>query len=385
MSEFRRNMAKAVVQTVSTEFQREFGPLLKLSEIGLLSGLKESKDSQFLERLGTASSQKANIATYMMRERDAKDPGVSFRTDQQEPRAQEKMFIECGSTIVYFLGQFAEHLSREKSDGMTSAADSTVLTNSFFGLTSLVNLVGRVIPVEGNLDTKYFGFFPFNEEHPGDRHEEIRLESEVIAYNRIRHSISTCDQVVTTCSNFSFVFGPLVGSRANALTKHAIFACPRKQNARFVILLNFEKVIPFFSSPNFVTDSSSHDCYAVLGQPTEPTVAPVMPPPEAWWRLREFGAEAEAVHVIDRVSETDFEKGWFDIADDVRIIISLPTNRQSRSAEKQLGWNDAYKWLVSEMRKVNSASSRVRYEWSGEDVATEFQVVECRVSLAVDG
>jgi hypothetical protein len=119
-------------------------------------------------------------------------------------------------------------------------ANVDVLTNNLFGLTAFPHLVQNVSPVKGNLMTQYFGFFPFAEVAPTTQRGWKR---EIVGYNRLADDIQQCNEVFATCSHFSALAGPLVGSRGNALTKHAI-CTGRTIKCKFSIAFHFEKYIP---------------------------------------------------------------------------------------------------------------------------------------------
>lgn len=101
----------------------------------------------------------------------------------------------------------------------------------------------------------------------------LRMPRQKVA--ALASDVQDADQVFATCSSFSLIAGPLVGSRANALTKRAMYsgveAWDDSDNKRFNLLFHIGKYVPFASLPpgEIQIDEPKPTCSAVFTRPSQ--------------------------------------------------------------------------------------------------------------------
>lgn len=348
-----------------------------LNELGLYLGLRRIRaDSQFLIRTRDASEQKKTLAEYLL---------TDYQDDGWPPQlfgkahSPNQVFFECGSTIDPIVGAFARELDKHSSNDRFHKPDY-VIGNNLFILTALVDLVPNVGIVEGNLRTKYFGILPYADDgrfapDQNKQNSKTKWQNELRRYARMCQIIRDSDVVYATCSQFSLLAGPLVGSRSNAIAKHAMYmgrAEPDESNQEFVLAFHFEKLIPLSmplapKSCDFPGGSrlvptmkpTLDSCRCILGRPNgrQSKLAPKVT--DDWhtkWctrsRDRSFVAyELESAytehmagqHTYFRLSESTLKRSWAECGRNVRILISLPERREAECAD----------WLDGEVKKAN--------------------------------
>jgi hypothetical protein len=187
-----------------------------LYDLHLLEGV-ERASAQFITRLvNEHPKEKANIAECAVEHYHER--GLTSAVDAgSNVNSIPKYFYESGSVIAYIVGKLAQELAQRASNPPRMSA----LTNNLAALTALAGLIEDVRCIKGRFDPKYYALLPFEEEPTlqqlvDETHEFYALVSEV----------RRCDHVFAACSSFSFIYGPIVGTRANALTKRAIFEAP---------------------------------------------------------------------------------------------------------------------------------------------------------------
>lgn len=258
--------------------------------------------------------------------------------------------------MAYVIGEFALNLARPFDGISEPARKAEVLTNNLFGLTALADLAMHVAPITGDLLTKYFGFFPSAEDdqHPSKSGDPVAAWlREIKGYMRLREDIAECNEVIATCSNFSFLAGPLVGSRGNALAKHAIYS-GRTRTAEFAVCVHFEKIIPAHPCAHAMRPPK-FECYCVFNGIPEKTDAPRRDigqtcHAENWHQLwlkrckTATGELFEASSAHRPVLNPGWELGtWLSEAPGMRILVSLPPENQEL----------ALQWLRQECKTVN--------------------------------
>jgi hypothetical protein len=294
------------------------------------------------------------------------------------------LFFESGSTICPVIGEYAMALADPLQGSIVRP--QTVLTNNMFALTALVNLVDSVIPIEGSFRTRYFGFFPFAEKEDAPlldnttRNRQLWTE-EALAYSRLKSAIDQCDVVIATCSNFSFLAGPLVGRRANAITKHAMYVGKNRRH-EFVVMFHFEKIIPIAKDVKGM-QSPKNTCYCVFPIPEKASVrfkgSAINHWHDDWINNRHNHIAAEFSNGVSQlanpkslpsaISDVDFKRSWFDCGEHVRLLISLP--------ERVL--DEARLWLEREIQFANELTSKYGVFYtinSSDDFVSNHHVVE---------
>jgi hypothetical protein len=384
-----RNLVNEIFRAVKKTLAG-FGNM-EARDFGLYTGLEhKSADSQFWERVHTETEQKKALAEYLTR-RDLDDGAFSLcwpgRVEHAE--APKQVFFESGSTICPLIGSYAQILDDTSPDARELQPPETVLTNNMYALTALVNLVKRVVPVQGSFLTKYFGFFPFGEDVPPEKppNECVRLwREEGIAYTRLKNGIGDSDLVYATCSNFSFLAGPLIGGRANAITKNAMYVGKNKEQ-RFVLLFHFEKIIPITKAPAEMSQPKDR-CRCALARPKNLKGMLAKKKVSQWhgrWAAGELHNEADDFSSglesfsppggAGPLSIADFAKPWLELAEGVHIVISLP------STEK-LNYEKAFKWLSEEVQRAEELAQLwqpLRYKLPDEDAVYATGVVDIEV------
>jgi hypothetical protein len=290
---------------------------------GLLTGIHDSPFNQ--ARLAEGTELKQALAGYCLQKVFQADldqfqrPGPN--SDGGESRRQ-RLFFESGTTIAFIIGRLALAIDEarqargraDREHGLPASTPplfpATVETNSFIGQTALAGLVEQMTPLHGHLELKYYGHLPFDDVvntglSPVDR--AARLEEEYASFRNVRAVVGGCDRVFATCSAFSFLFGPLVGSRANCLTKTAMYAGALSGSGngrRFYLCLHYNKIVP--GVRRAVAVGATEPATAVLHRP-ERRCQSVFPLPqraeiEAWAdkRQRSVAGQAAEPYLFDR-------------------------------------------------------------------------------------
>ncbi len=281
----RQTAQSAFFRRLVTDHLCELGPLLVdeilrltneakyakhakgLGDLHLLDGLAPiAEELPFVKRMQVAQGEKADLANYCMEQCGLCEivemfkADIAIRPDCKEHSSFKRIFFESGSTISYVIGKFADRLAEakqsvqpEKLKFEPNLLRNRILTNNLLTLTALAGRAYYIQPIQGRLDAKYFGLFPFFEFEPGSNHKlctkNEQLEEEIKSFASVRDQVHKCHQVFATCSNFSFLAGPLVGSRANALVKRAMHLGKEKwdndSNNKYYLLFHFNKLVPF--------------------------------------------------------------------------------------------------------------------------------------------
>jgi hypothetical protein len=230
--------------------------------LGIYQGVLFGQEvgSKFFRRLEDGPAQKSLLGEYCLKKCGLGRIAEHLGDSKCE---QGRLFFESGSTIAYVIGKFALALSNRRDSYISNmtrtggsgtlasirasapALPASVITNNLIGITALSGLVTDVEPVQGRLDLKYYGFFPFGDDTPADR---ITLHREGLRYQNLADDVNQCSDVFATCSAFSFLLGPLVGSHANCVAKSAMYAGSHRWSPndykRFFLCFNFEKLVP---------------------------------------------------------------------------------------------------------------------------------------------
>ncbi len=220
---------------------------------GLIEGLTTSR--QHDDRFVSGQAEKMAIANYCLTTPVLGSALKNFVASLTEgtvrnPQLRATVFFESGTTISYVAGRLAKFLREETNQGTPRLPmPITVITNNLICITALAKLVESVLPTHGRLEYKYFGFLACEDTVPSDR---INLAREHANYSALVESIKNCQSVFATCSRFSFILGPLVGSRANCLTKCAMYqgasGWSRNEGKEFFLCFHFGKIVPFVSA-----------------------------------------------------------------------------------------------------------------------------------------
>lgn len=343
----------------------------ELRAIGLFEGIEHSTPNpSFLDRLLKHAEGKFAMAKYLML-----NPGPAgstpFRlaeTIYDEPRRHSRyksVFFEAGSTIAYVVGAYAKalraaHSSASKVDDPLSInlAPGAIsgITNNLFALTALADLVDSISPVPGESLTKYYGFFPFSDKPDGPQVSSSEAEEVLAAWldearnwTALSQRVRECDVVFATCSNFSFLAGPLVGSRANALAKHAILSGSVGGSTEAILLLDFSKLVPISDAPERIKSRTRIE----LSAPTENCFC-VFPISKnlrsgfrgarrsfdqgswhaSWWSKPKTAIcrLAEKSMLFKGMAGTIDGAAWLEKCPGLRVLIGLPDNSDVRSA-----------------------------------------------------
>lgn len=354
-----------------------------LRDLGLLEGMdNEIQNSEFLRRLKEHPEEKQAIAAFLNRE--AVDGGFPSLLWDSFP--YRRMFFESGSTIAFPIGEFARRLAADDQIQLGYRAPIEVLTNNLFALTALANLVKSVAPVNGSLVTKYYGFFTSAEEneHPNSETEPaLRAKlwkKEVEGYRRLRDDVAECDVILATCSNFSFLAGPLVGSRGNAIAKHAIYT-GKHPEAQLAVALHFEKLIGMTGNPiDIPMQAPKKECYCVfpLSESKRKKLADTIHQLEErnWHHHWGKGAKVAAIEVLEAAADhhlvlkqSEFADTWIEKAAGNRLLVGLPHDNLAV----------ALSWIQREVDHANRALSpvhRVGYQINEKVNPFESKVVE---------
>ncbi len=156
-----------------------------------------------------------------------------------------KVFIESGSTTAGLGPAWVNYLGSNKEIG----TKVEFLTNNLFVLNALVGPSHSVAVTPGPLLEKYLAFIPFSDkeyifEDEKDKREIAaedqkkiiaKMVEELQEYNELLRLLSTCDKIYMATSEFGFLAGPFVGSRSNAIFKHAVLCNKGCKNIQIVI------------------------------------------------------------------------------------------------------------------------------------------------------
>ena len=347
---------KAVVQlSLSTKALPLRAAMEEIRSLGLQLGFETSNPNtpdmtDFFSRLSADREQKERLAEFLCRRdfQNGKYPSLMFGRprDKHVRESKSRPFFECGSTIAFVIGQFARDLSKLRFQDantilMHEPELDIVLSNNMFCGSSLANLVTEVVTVSGYLSTKYAGHLPCPESWGNEPTgaATIRSSFEMKFYNRLCEDIATCDRILATCSNFSFVAGPLVGSRANAIAKHAIGSA-RNSKCDYATCFTFAKLLPITTLPSEI-GASAHaingieNCRIVFPRGNSENIE-VDAIDSVWHRnLFQRKVRAEFEEFQEQISQsfsdgalrTSARSTWGDVARDAYVIVSLPMEK----------------------------------------------------------
>lgn len=145
-------------------------------------------------------------------------------TTQEVEKASPSVFIESGSTCIYI----SEVLRTFVDDNKLKFGKFDLGTNNDITAWLFLNDVASqsgdqdagLVPYlfAGRLEVKYHGTFPFYR-----KMEEHNRGEEREGYAHLRLSLAKSDLLLLATSRLSLRYGPLVGSRENALFKNACY------------------------------------------------------------------------------------------------------------------------------------------------------------------
>ncbi len=215
-----------------------------LRSIGLLEGLQEAAHMKFFERLMEKPVEKKALGEFLAKAHIGPEIEAQLGDNQF---VAPRFFFESGSTLAYVIGESARQIRGKlprKDRGLARTLEGQFLSNNFFGMTGFSGLVKHVEPTIGAFDPHYYGLFPFRDRAP-EPDDRLSRESECAGFESLRDAISQCHKVFTTCSNFSFLTGPLVGGRSNALTKRALAEglIRAGHKCKYHLAFHFEKIV----------------------------------------------------------------------------------------------------------------------------------------------
>ncbi len=345
---------------------------------GLYTGVDLDHADQFKARLIDQDVfEKSKLAKYLLRDAtmDTSGPSPTVRPLGLSLDSDAMIFVESGSTFGDLIGTYAQSLASDKSTDRPAAAR----TNNMLVLTAWTNLIPDVIVEPGSFLSKYYGFFPFS-----DDKNSVDWKREATSYNVIRRDVHECGRVFATCSRFSFLAGPIVGSRANAIFKHAMHLATHDKQ-EFVMLFAWNKIVPV-NSAMISPAGTRDDCYCVLDKPAWLQRSPANSNGDDWHsKWRKGNIECAGSHFRDgllqhvnprpgSLVDADFQKSWLDIAPRVKIVIGLP---------KEGNQDKLLKDEIEYVNKLISANlSGVKFVTSSSKTTTDHRimVVEYRQS-----
>jgi hypothetical protein len=389
-----------------------------LVRLGVLAGLvPQHQVVRFLKRLREGEDEKRRLATYALGHFIVKPTA-----EKDTIRLPKRVFFESGSTIAYLIGALAQWI--EENPGLPRPLVlPEVQTNNLLSLTAFVGLIDCVEHLRGRLYPKYLGFLPFEDDDPGDEDDDDEDEAKIVM--EIVDGIRTCSAVFVTCSNFSFLAGPVVGSRANALMKRSIHYGKQvaEKKPTYCLMFHFSKIIPIHwpegaEQPD-IFDKPKLTCRRVFAAP-QGLALPPQPEQQQWLRehskredsKREDSEQADIFvdgstwhqHLVmpektivscpseglnERIKQQDYINhreypldlagAWIDeLSRDTHILIALPRN----GADDPLpdGFNRAYDMLKSEINAATQIirSSRHQKTAAGDkyEIATQLDQLE---------
>jgi hypothetical protein len=138
------------------------------------------------------------------------------------------VFVESGSTCVYLCELLRRFIQKNRKELQSfPLGTNNHLTAWLFqeyhghkdanGSTDAMALVPYLYA--GQLESKYHGVFPFQRKMSDDHVQEERD-----GYAQLRLSLAKADVLLLAASRLSLKYGPLVGSRENAIFKHACYS-----------------------------------------------------------------------------------------------------------------------------------------------------------------
>lgn len=385
--------ANVEIQNAAKVIQTELGKLRinlaieSLRKRGLFRGVeKQELDPKFIKRLNDHDEQKELLAKYLNRPEPIDDgfPSLAWTSD-----TPQRIFFESGSTVAFVIAKFAENLDNALMypEVQYGLGQHEIVTNNLFALTALTGLVKRVSPVEGNLLAKYSGFFSSAEkdEAPNST-SSIGWKKEIVGYNRLCEDTEDCTHIFATCSNFSLLAGPLVGSRGNAIAKHAIFS-RKNAETKFCVLFHYDKLIRMTDDTR-VTENEKKtldECFCVFHvdkQLADNLVDGIQALKNSQWhgqwikekRRESIDAFIDAVEQYHAaLKRPGLTRGnWSDEALGKVIIIALPNDNTER----------AYALIEQECEYFNThfaEAMEIKYIPRSFDLAYKFKIAELSV------
>ena len=323
---------------------------------GLMEGFSSPEMAKFLRRLLENDVQKRQLARYQI-----KKGGLGSFFNKNNPISSQ-VFLESGSTIAYLIGSIASHT-------MKTGSAPRFLSNNLLALTALAG-IAEVEPIQGTLLMKYCGFMPFRDDFVTDPNVQANENNR---YLRLIADARSCEAYYCTCSNFSFLAGPLVGSRSNAITKRALsetFILQPDRKAVFDWMFHFEKIVPTSEYPEIQFQEVTSKCMCSFTQPNPEQRDAVRHSAEfgdftkTWpsgkamnpghkWHLDYLEKHSPDLSPVLQISSAyHLNSSWIHTSKDMRLIIALPTLDASLT-------DTAFSWLVEEIERVNSVLDSV--------------------------
>lgn len=354
-------------------------------DLHLLAGIEQSS-KDFIKRITDDHPvEKYNIAEAAVKKYFADIGGSPASSSDVTPSFQPSIrlpryFYESGSVVGFITGKLAQEII----GGNDRLLQCCALTNNLLALTALAGLVKDVYSIKGRFDPKYFALLPFKETPVGPD-----IIDETHDFSTLRTEIERCDRVFAACSSFSFVFGPLVGTRDNALTKRAMYeGLLRWKNdtlikKKFVLAFQVQKIVPFSrlsDDGNYGMREHGLGCFAVMAPPNRDQLTsmykawcsnlsdakPTEVPRLKWHEQHLSGKKAPSTALRDfqqayknpdaNGDQPNLDRTWLDVAHRVELLIGLPGNYQASLETKILEDELKFANLLLE-----SAASRYRY------------------------
>lgn len=294
---------------------------------GLYTGLYDGKAAKdYLDRLSDDEEGKKRLSAYMLREAAAQQ--IDSHIPSLRALRPNSLFCESGTTFIKLIRDYTKY---------RDVLPHRCHTNNLLVETAWVNIVKDVYALPGRFLAKYYGLFPF-----ADDKSTADAEYEDWGYHAIQKSVAHCDTVLATCSHFSLLAGPLVGSRANALFKNAMYAGQRPvvdgQHQSFVLMFHFTKWIPVCDPPPPLRfKPPDGNCICVL--PATDEALPRVQTSNNWYRTWET---KDAILAKDEAPFNLRARQWFELLPRVKVLVSLP----------EQDWRSAYEFLKMELAIV---------------------------------
>jgi len=365
---------------------------IETSGMHLYEGLAASPQvPQFLERLRKHVPEKTAVAKYAM-EKFLSVELNSWDLQANENRSKGTFFFESGSTIAYLIGALAEGIAGKLTDSATTKSPAhqawarrfpyTVVTNNFFGLTAFTELVWAVKPTPGSLSTKYYGFLPFYENSPAHLSvEEAKRQKnrEVENYSILERVIGRCQKIFATCSNFSLIAGPIVGERANALTKHVIHSS-RSPDVAVIEMFDYSKYVPIAEVDTEGLEGPKPQCNCVFAPPEWACNDEILTKTGSdSWHARYARKDFDKFPILERRGNEPYfgevshqMSSWYSKARDTDVLVGLPHDDGRATDFRDL--------LIQECESANAILKedlQARARWSYKNVS---ESVEARVA-----
>lgn len=248
--------------------------------------------------------------------------------------AGKSLFLEAGSMPAWLAVAISEQAKNGQCEGETFAE---IITNSKAAADVLCPY-GPVWITQGWLDTKYYGFFPFNRERPrGDE-----LDADELACRKLLAFLrSRVGHLILDASRFSFLLGPTVNSWPNLCYKAVAYNIAKPID----VVLVANKVITKLGTPDDTDPDNERDtlywhlanCYTVFNVPNwgRTSLGDVLPNPTAVERQGSWPTHFPGLVATDQLAET-----WLDLISvnrNVRVWIGGTSPQDSERICEHLG------------------------------------------------